>query len=61
MEKFFEGGGKMECIYCYGHVRVVDSWGNYKTVECNSCGVRFSVRKEDERKKEGEKGGCSCQ
>lgn len=47
------GIGKMECVYCFGHVVVVDSWKNYKVVECAACGVRYDVRDE----KEGEKNG----
>lgn len=43
----------MECVYCFGHVVVVDSWKNYKVVECAACGVRYDVRDE----KEGEKNG----
>ena len=38
----------MECIYCYCHVVVVDSWKNCKVVECAACGVRYNVRVEKE-------------
>lgn len=37
----------MDCIYCYGHVRVIDAWSNYVAVECAACGVRFTARKEE--------------
>ena len=42
------GDKGMECIYCDGHVIAVDSWGNYKVVECAACGVRYDVRVEKE-------------
>ena len=42
----------MECIYCFGHVRVIDSWKNWKVVECAACGVRYDVREEKAPKRE---------
>lgn len=38
------GGIDLNCEYCFGTVKVVDSFQSVQTVECLSCGVRYNVR-----------------
>ena len=45
----------MECVYCYNHVRVVDTWEGYKVVECAACEVRYDVSEHQEQQEKGEK------
>lgn len=41
---FNAGGIVLKCAYCFGTVKVIDSFQSVQTVECLSCGVRYDVR-----------------
>jgi transcription elongation factor Elf1 len=43
----------LNCEYCFGTVKVVDSFHSVQTVECLRCGVRYDVRINPKMSSEG--------
>jgi len=46
-----KGGQSMTCESCFGQVKTIDQFGQIWTVECCSCGKRYNVH-EDPNKRE---------